>query len=90
MKDINLNEGVSKTFVETVQARVINGFLYMNLQSGAETHSFVLPLPLAKGMGKGIAQQIAEIEQKMGRKFDEGTDGGPILSPWSSPPPKSK
>ena len=87
MTDINVGQGPLRVFAESAQLRIINGFFYLNFISGEQAYTFVLPPGLAKVMGQGIAQQITEVEEKTGQKFDGGSANGPIVSPWSSPPP---
>ena len=87
MADINAGEGPSKTFAESFRARIVNSFFYLDILSGEEVFSFILPLPLAKALGQGIEMQIKEIEEKIGQKIPYGNTEGPMLSPWSPPPP---
>jgi len=77
----------SKLFVDTVNIRIINGLLHLAVESGKTTSCFLLPLPAAKMIAKGITKQIEEIEEKNGIKFDDRLPDEPMLSPWTSTQP---
>lgn len=83
-QEFNFATGSAKTFIETAHLRIINGVMHIALQSGDDIKLFVLPLPLAKLVGKAITTQVAEIEQKTGVSFDDRLPTEPMPSPWSS------
>jgi predicted PilT family ATPase len=74
----------SKVFVDSMSIRVINGLLHVAIQSGQKMMCYLLPLPLAKLIGKAITKQVEEIEKKNGIKFDDRLPDEPMLSPWTS------
>ena len=86
-QEFDFNSVPTKTFADSVSIRVINGLMHLALQSGKETTCFVLPLPMAKLLGKGIGLQVKEIEDKNGVKFDDRLPNEPMLSPWTSQNP---
>lgn len=83
-QEFDFNSVPSKLFVDTVNIRIINGLLNLAVQSGQTTSCFLLPLPAAKMIAKGITKQIEEIEEKNGIKFDDRLPDEPMLSPWTS------
>lgn len=84
-KEFDFNSVSSKTFVDTVNIRIINGLLYLAIQSGKDSPCFLMPLPLAKLVGKGITKQVEEIELKNNVKFDDRLPDEPMLSPLTPP-----
>src|SRR3989338_4400520 len=74
----------SKIFVDSISIRVINGLMHVAIQSGQTVTCYLLPLPLAKLIGKAITKQVEEIEKKNGIKFDDRLPDEPMLSPWTS------
>ncbi len=82
-----------KIFADTVNLRIINGLLNLNIQSGNQTWTYLFPAVVAKKMAKAIVQQIEEIERKMGIKFDDRLPNEPMPSPLSfgqEPPTEPK
>ncbi len=77
-----------KVFVDTFSIRIIDGMSYILLKSGKSTACFLMPLPAAKFLGKGLLKQVEEIEQKHSVKFDVRLPGEPLLSPWTTNPDK--
>ena len=90
MDIINYGEGSTKVFVESATSRIINGIFYLNLRSGNEDHGYVIPLPLAKVLGKAITKQVEEVEKQTGQKFEGGSSSESVPSPWSSPTEKNR
>jgi hypothetical protein len=72
-----------KIFADTVNMRIIDGLLNLNLQSGNQAWTFLFHAATAKKIAKAIVQQIEEIEKKMGVKFDDRLPHEPMLSPMS-------
>ncbi|HET8581516.1 MAG TPA: hypothetical protein VFL98_03580 [Candidatus Paceibacterota bacterium] len=81
--EFDFNAVPEKVFVDTVHLRVINGLLHVVLRSGDAMDCYLLPLPLAKLMGKGIMAQVEEIEKKHNISFDEQIPEGAQISPWT-------
>ena len=77
----------SKIFVDSVSIRIINGVLHLAIRSGQSVSCYLLPLPLAKIVGKAIGKQVEEIEQKNNITFDDRLPNEPMLSPWTSQNP---
>ncbi len=88
--EIDFNAVPEKIFVDTVSMRIINGMQHLLFKSGQKTYCFLMPLPGAKFLGKGLLKQIEEIEQKNNIKIDVRLPDEPMLSPWTSENPDSK
>lgn len=87
--EFDFNSTGPKVFIDTAHLRIINGLMYLALQSGEDAECYVLPLPLAKLVGKAITTQVAEIEEKNGVTFNDRLPNEPTPSPWSSQNPES-
>lgn len=87
-EEFDFNSGSPKVFIDTAHLRVINGLMHLALQSGEEAECYVLPLPLAKLIGRAMTTQVTEIEEKNGVHFDDRLPNEPTPSPWSSENPQ--
>lgn len=84
MEEFDWRKVPSKIFVDSISIRIINGLMHVAIQSGQSTTCYLLPLPLAKLIGKAITKQVQEIEQKNGIQFNDRLPDEPMLSPWTS------
>lgn len=80
-QDFNFSQGPQKVYIEGFHARIINGLLHIVFTSADESFSFVLPLDLTKKLSRGLAQQVAEIEEKNNIVIDGRLPNEPMISP---------
>ena len=83
-KQFDFNSVPNKIYVDTLHLRVINGMMHVVFQSGQETSCYLLALPAAKKIGKGMTKLVEEMEQKTGQTFDDRLPDEPMKSPWTS------
>jgi len=83
-KEFDWTKVPEKIFVDSMSIRVINGLMHVAIQSGESMQCYLLPLPLAKLIGKAISKQVHEIEEKNNIQFTDRRPDEPMLSPWTS------
>lgn len=79
--NIEILEGSKRTYVEQAGFRLLNGIYYLVFRSGDTESTFVLPLPAAKALGRGIAKHIEEFEEKNNVKIPSHLSDEPFPSP---------
>ena len=80
----DFDAGPLKVFVDKAHLRIINGLLNITMQSGEDTFTYILPLPLAKQISRAVQIQIEEIEKKNGVVIEGILPNEPMLSPLNS------
>ncbi len=79
--DIKILEGSKRTYVEQAGFRILNGMYYVVFRSGDKEHTFVLPLPAAKALSRGIAKHIEDFEKKHNIEIPSHLSNEPLPSP---------
>ena len=80
----DFNAVPKKIYVDKLHLGVINGMMHIAFESGQETSCYLLALPAAKKIGKGMSKLVEEIEKKTGQTFDDRLPDEPMKSPWNS------
>ena len=83
-QEFDFNSVPTKIYVDTLHMKVINGIMHVVFQSGQGTSCFLLALPAAKKIGRGVTRLVEEIEKKTGQVFDDRLPDEPMKSPWTS------